>query len=260
MYQILATMLITALIPIGGLFYIGIYKAREDWTANIHQTLVAGTESLSQRIDEWAAMNLRILEQNSKVPDMQSMEASRQNPVLKTISDSYQWIYLAFTIRPDGENIGRSDGDSTKFYGDREYFKQVMEGKEIGQQVLMGKTSGKPAFILAKPLTTGGSERAGVIAVAMTLEDLSATVTKSKIGQTGYAILVDDKNRLIAHGQGAVANELQDMSGHPVLSLAGAPGPENFVFDYEGKKNRGLLLDHHVGLEAHSPAGRRGSL
>jgi len=35
LYQILVTMCIIAIIPIGGLWYISIYKLRQDWTTNI---------------------------------------------------------------------------------------------------------------------------------------------------------------------------------------------------------------------------------
>lgn len=246
-YQILITMLITAMIPIGGLWYISIYKARVDWTANIYQGLVANTENLSQRVDEWAAMNLRVLEQNSLAADMQSMEGPRQSQVLKTITDTYKWIYLAFTVGPDGNNIGRSDGGAPTFYGDRDYFKDVMAGKETGQQVLMGKTSGKPAFILSKPIGKNGDKPAGVIAIAMTLEELSATVTKTRIGKTGFAILVDEQNRLIAHGKGEIENKLQDMSAHPLVATGVKLGTDNFAFDYEGKKVVGYSAVTNIG-------------
>ena len=235
-YQLLATMLLVAMIPIGGLWYIGIHKAKQEWSKTIYQNLEANTNSLAGRVDEWAAMNLRILQQNSLLADMQSMEGPSQSRVLKTISDTYSWIYLAFTVRPDGENAGRSDGGDPKYYGDRDYFKQVMAGKEVGQQVLMGKTSGKPAFILARSIGAEGSTPAGVIAIAMTLEDLSATVTKTRIGKTGFAILVDEQNRLIAHGQGAIDNKLQDMGSHPVLAAGTAPGEASFTYTYEGRE------------------------
>jgi methyl-accepting chemotaxis protein len=64
---------------------------------------------------------------------------------------------------PDGENLGRSDGKSVKYYGDRDYFKQVLAGKTVGQQVLPGKTSGKPAFILAKPIAAEGEKILGLL-------------------------------------------------------------------------------------------------
>ncbi len=236
LYQILVTMLLIALIPLGGLWYISIYKSNQEWTANIFQNLLGNTEHLSQSVDEWTSMNLRLLEQNGASPAILGMDAKAQDPVLKSITTSYEWVYLAFTILPDGQNIGRSDGNPPTFYGDREYFQQVLGGKVIGQQVLMGKTSGKPAFILAKPIKGDGAKNLGVIAIAMTLEELSKTITKTRIGETGFAILLDDKNRLIAHGKGAVASELQDFSAHPVLKMGNRFDHDSIAFVEDGKK------------------------
>jgi methyl-accepting chemotaxis protein len=236
LYQILATMCVIALIPIGGLWYISIYKSKYDWTTNILQNLMNTTTSLTRSVDDWTAMNLRVLKQNAGTPDMLSMESGKQDPVLKTMADTYEWVYLAFTILPNGQNLGRSDGKPQIFYGDRQYFKQVLSGKPLGQQVLLGKTSGKPAFILAKPVTGGQSRILGVIAIAMSLEDLSNTITKSRIGETGFAILLDENNRLIAHGNGDISSELQDFSSHPVLRQRHIFDRNSFVFEEDGKK------------------------
>ena len=235
-YQILITMLVIALIPLGGLWYIGIHKARQQWTANIYRNLVENTEHLTRSVDDWTNMNLRLLEQNAALPAILGMDSNAQNPVLKAVSNTYEWIYLAFTILPDGQNLGRSDGKPVTYYGDREYFKQVLGGKPVGQQVLLGKTSNKPAFILAKPIKGEGAKSLGVIAIAMTLEDLSKTITKTRIGETGYAILLDDTNRLIAHGQGEVSSELQDFGSHPVLSQRNRFDHDSFVFEDNGRK------------------------
>ncbi|MGB3210868.1 MAG: cache and HAMP domain-containing protein [Desulforhopalus sp.] len=236
LYQILATMCVIALIPIGGLWYISIYKSREDWTTNILQNLTDNTESLARSVDDWTAMNLRVLEQNAGTPDILAMESEVQNPVLKSMADTYGWVYLAFTILPNGQNLGRSDGKPQTYYGDRDYFKQVLSGKPVGQQVLLGKTSGKPAFILAKPIKAEGAKILGAIAIAMTLEDLSQTITKTKIGQTGFAVLLDENNRLIAHGDGKVTSELQDLSSHPALKQRNRFDRNSFVFEENGKK------------------------
>jgi methyl-accepting chemotaxis protein len=236
LYQILVTMFIIALIPLSGLWYISIYKSRIDWTANIRQNLIANTEALTLSIDEWTSMNLRVLKQNAEIPSILSMDSDFQNPVLRTMTQTYSWVYLAFTVLPDGQNLGRSDGKPPKYYGDRNYFKQVIEGKDVGQQVLLGKTSGKPAFVLSKPIKDEDSKTIGVIAIAMSLEDLSKTVTKTKIGQTGFAILLDAKNRLIAHGKGEVASELQDFSFHPALKPQYKSREKTIIF--EGKDGK----------------------
>lgn len=125
-YQILITMLVVALVPLGGLWYISIHKSKQEWTTNISQNLVNNTEHLTRSVDEWTATNLRLLEQNSSTPAILGMQAAAQNPVLKSITDVYQWIYLAFTVLPDGQNLGRSDGKALTYYGDREYVKQVL--------------------------------------------------------------------------------------------------------------------------------------
>ena len=247
LYQILVTMCIIALIPLGGLWYISIYKSRQDWTANIFHSLVTTTEALSRSVDEWTTMNLRVLEQNGVTPAIRSMNGELQNPVLKTISDTYDWVYLAFTILPNGKNLGRSDGKPVKYYGDRNYFKQVIAGRSVGQQVLLGKTSGKPALVLAKPIIGEQREKLGVIAIAMTLEDLSKTVTKTKIGKTGFAILLDENYRLIAHGKGAVTAELQDYSHHPALRQRNMFDQNSFVFENNGHKIVSYTMETRQG-------------
>ena len=235
-YQILITMLVLSIIPLGGLWYIGIYKSKQDWRASIFQTLSRNTEALAHRVDDWTSMNLKVLEQNADIPPIKGMDALSQNPVLKTITDTYNWVYLAFTIEPDGRNVGRSDGKPVKFYGDRNYFRQVMDGEDIGQQVLLGKTSGKPAFVLSKPIKSYGNKIAGVIAIAMSLEDLSDTITKTRIGKTGFAILLDENDRLIAHGRGEIANGLQNMSNHPAIDTLKQIDKNAFSFEENGKK------------------------
>jgi methyl-accepting chemotaxis protein len=235
-YQILLTMCIVALIPIGGLWYNSVYKARQNWQVTVSETLSYSTTSLTQSVDDWTTANLKVLEQNSKTPAMRSMDSKHQDPVLQTISNSYSWIYLAFTVLPNGENIGRSDGKATRFYGDRDYFKQIIDGKEVGQQLLLGKTSKKPAFILSKPVKDQKAQLLGVIALAMTLEDLSKTVTKTKIGKTGYAILLDENNRLIASGDGKISSTLQDFSSHPALQEKNRSRLDSLIYVDQGKQ------------------------
>lgn len=235
-YQILIAMFIVALIPIGGLWYNSVYLAKQNWEANISQQLQSNAQSLSQSVDDWTNMNLKILEQNSQTPAILSMEAAAQNPVLKTISDKYNWIYLAFTILPDGQNLGRSDGKVARSYGDREYFKQVTGGSDVGQQVLLGKTSKKPAFILSEPIRDKNSNLIGVIAIAMTLEDLSNTITKNKLGATGFATLLDEKDRLIASGDNNIAFTLQDYSAHPAITDKPSSSTDTYTFTDKGRE------------------------
>lgn len=235
-HKILLATVAVALIPLAGLLYISGYQLQHDWRLNVHQSLRLTAEGLTARANGWTEMNLRALRENAALPDLVSMDGGRQRPVLKAIQLAYDWSYLVFTVRPDGQNTARSDENPLVFYGDRGYFKQVIGGQPLGQEVLIGRTTGKPALILAAPVRDADGHTAGVLALAMHLVDVSQAVVGTRIGSTGYAILVDDKSRVIAHGRPEkVSQALQDLSSHPALRMKES-AQEPVVFEEGGSR------------------------
>jgi methyl-accepting chemotaxis protein len=233
--KILLTMLLVALIPFGSLWYINYDQSKETWEDKTALTLNNTTTSLANKIDAWMDMNLRVLRQNASLDAILSMNAAQQNPVLKTIGASYQWSYLVFTIGLDGQNIGRSDDKPVIQYGDRVYFKDVMAGKPMGHEVIMSRTTGKPALVISTPITDADRTKRGVIAMGMHLDDISKATTNIRIGQTGFAILLDENGKAIAHGKSGFLREaLQDLSKHPALSHPEAT--KKFAVYQEGDK------------------------
>jgi len=73
-----------------------------------------------------------------------------------------------------------------------------MAGKSMAWQTLVGKTSKKPALVLAVPIVANGQQR-GVLAAAMTTDTISKSVATWKSGNTGFAFLVDEGDKVIAH-------------------------------------------------------------
>jgi methyl-accepting chemotaxis protein len=230
-HKLLVTLLFVSLVPLCALWYLGQASAKRDLNANIAQNLVSTANTIATGINAWDDTNVRALRQASRMSDIISMQADRQNPILTTIGTSYEWSYLLFTVAPDGANIGRNDGGSLTNYGDRAYFKDVAAGSELGRQVVIGKSSGTPALILAAPVRNESRDLVGVIAMAMHLTDVSQTVANARIGKTGRAILLDGANKVIAHGAtGKVKTALQDFSGHPALKAEGIyEGPALFM-------------------------------
>lgn len=233
--RILFTMILVALIPLGGLVYISGYQQQADWQQNVNRQLELTARGLATRVNGWIDTNLRALRENASLPDIVSMSTERQKPVLKVMQSAYEWSYLVFTAAPDGKNIGRSDDNPLTYYGDRNYFLQVLSGAQSGQEVLIGRTSGKPALILAAPIRSAPDKVDGVIALAMHLVDVSEAVVGTKIGETGYAILVDERNKAIAHGRPQqVSQALQDLSAHPALATVGSG--QAVVFEENGRR------------------------
>lgn len=237
-HKILLTMIVVALIPLAGLLYISGYQLEQDWHRNVELRLTLTADGLVGKVNGWVDTNLRVLRENAALSDTVSMDATRQQPILRAIQNTYEWAYLVFTVGRDGQNVGRSDDEPPQKYqyGDRSYFKQVIEGKPVGQEVVIGKTSQKPALILAGPVRGAGDSVEGVMALAMQLVDVSQVIVGAKIGETGFAILVDEKNKVIAHGRPQrITQQLQDLSAHPALSAREAT-PGLMVYEEEGKR------------------------
>ncbi len=153
--------------------------------------------SIAKHIDEWLDKNLRVLRLLANTDDIISMKRLRQERLLKTMEKEYPWLYLSFTTDIGGMNIARSDGKPLKNYSDRQYYKDIIAGKAVAWETLIGKTSQKPSLCLAVPIKNH-NKIVGVMASAMTINAISRQLLTWDGGDTGYALLVDGKGTVIA--------------------------------------------------------------
>lgn len=233
-HKLLLAMLLVAAIPLAGLLY-SITKAQAYWHETVSLDLQQVSGALVKQVDDWVDKNKRALGSAALLPDIASLDGDRQKPVLDAMLDTLEWSYLTFTTGVDGRNIGRSDGKPPKYYGDRDYFKQVRRGRPFGYQVLIGKTSGKPALVIATEIEGRDGQMIGTIALAAHLTEVSKAVAGVKIGETGFATLLDRRGKVIAdgksQGRGAV---LRNLSDHPAMTRGNIE--RGTTFEADGKQ------------------------
>lgn len=246
-HKLLATMLLVALLPLGGVWYVSRENAIRDWNSNIEIQLSSMTNGLVDQVDNWIDLNQRLMQQNAQTDAIQSIEKMQQEPVLRTIKKTYEWVNLAFTIDRQGNNIGRSDNGPPNPPDTRPFYRSVMEGAPLGHQVVMGITSGKPALILGAPIHGKNQDIIGVIAMGVTLEKLSNTITTKKIGKTGFAFLLDEQGKVIAHPKIDLSQERQDFSQHPAFLAASGKDNASFVYSEDGRKIIAYTQKTHMG-------------
>jgi methyl-accepting chemotaxis protein len=222
--KLLLTMLVVTLIPLGAIWYLDYRAESESLAGQIEQRLSSQADTMAGYVDAWVDMNVRMLRQNAAIEDMSSMDALRQKPLLRAIVAEYKWVYLAFTIAPDGNNIGRNDEEAPRFYGDRGYFKQAIEGRQVGQEVIISRTTGQPAAILAVPVWKL-DQVVGVLAAGTSVSEVSSTITNAKIGQTGFVFLVDEQGKVIAHPRAR-----ESLKAHPAVAALGGEPKKQVVF------------------------------
>ncbi|MCV2370728.1 cache domain-containing protein [Roseateles oligotrophus] len=256
-------LLVLGLVFLIGLWSVGSSRTEETFTDDIGLRLIAASNVIATRIADWDDTNIRVLNQVVRLPDMVSMEGPRQVPLLKSISDSYDWIFLSLTTTPTGENVARNDGQPLRPYDDRAWFQSVIGGAPFARQLLISKTTGKPALVLARPIRDGAGRLIGVVCISMFLTEISKAISTAKIGETGYAVLLDEKNMVIAHGNPAnVRAALEDFGDHPALAAVGADArpavyslADKKVVAFARKRPQGWsLLVEQDYQEAFSPA------
>ena len=246
--KIIIVMLMISLGPLGIFFTTTLQETNQRIRANTEALMKQTAIGLNNEVDQWLDKNLRVLKTAASIPAVVSMDADRQEEVLKAIQAEYPWIYLAFTVGPDGMNLARGDGKALRDYSDRQYYKDIIGGKELTWQTLIGKTSKKPALVIAVPIRSGDTIL-GVMAAAMTTDTISQSVAAWKQGATGFAFLVDEKGKVVAHQIKEYVIKERNLSKDPLVSaFTKARTPRAMEFkNQKGQDSIGYIIGNQYG-------------
>jgi methyl-accepting chemotaxis protein len=215
--KIITVMLMVSLLPFAVFWRITLRETNESIRADTEALMAQTALGLGNQVDDWINNNVSILRLAAKLPEIISMVEQQQKPILETIQKQYPWMYLVFTVGVDGMNVARSDDVPLKDYSDREYYKSIMMGKNLSWQTLIGKTSQKPALVLAVPIKSA-NQTVGVMAAAMTVDDISKNIATWKKGETGYAFLVDEKGYVVSHPDKQYVATRKNLDSHPLIA------------------------------------------
>jgi len=210
-------MLLISILPFAVFWFIT-FRETSARIRNDSEALMAQTaKGLVDQMDGWINANFAVLRTAAKLPDTLSMNRDRQEPVLKAISREYPWMYLVFTVGPNGMNIARSDGEPLVSYADRQYVKDVLAGRALSWQTVIGRTSNVPALVIGVPIKED-NRVIGVMAAAMTVNELSKHIANWKKGQTGSAFLLDEKGFVVSHPNRQMVQKRENLDKHPLIA------------------------------------------
>ena len=215
--KLVILMLFVSLVPLAVFWGVTFKEGTKQVEADTELLMSQITEGLGNQIEEWLDKNARVLKAGARLPEIVSMDRTRQEPVLKAVQQEYPWMYLVFTVGLNGMNVARNDGKPLVSYADRDYYKEVIGGKPLAWQTLIGRTSNVPALVLAVPIRSG-DKVVGILAAAMTTEEVSKSVATWKRGNTGFAFLVDEKGKVVAHQLNQYVVSEKNLSAHPLVA------------------------------------------
>ncbi|MBE0670319.1 MAG: GAF domain-containing protein [Anaerolineales bacterium] len=210
-------MLVTIPLLIGVTLYISNRAGKELEAQTLHN-LQQNNQSLGTNVSTWLELNVRSVQEMSMLPDITSMDASRQKPNLQIIASAHPNLFLVQTTDINGKNVARNDNAELNDYHDRAWFLEAKGGAPVAYEVLISRTIGKPALNIAAPIYNGAGKFVGVASMVSELNEISKEVLKNEDNQ-GITYIVDANNRVVAHPDSTYTEgELRDLSNYPPVA------------------------------------------
>lgn len=230
------TLVIAIPILLGIVTFLTLRSAKVIETQSV-ETLRVTNELLARSVQEWLNYNVKALQQLVMQPEIQGMDPGVQAPVLKAMDAVYAHIYLVSTTDLTGMNVARSDGAALADYSDRAWFQEVRNGAPLAYQVVIGRTSGKPALIISMPIQDSAGKLVGVGMFAANLDQLSGEVPVTRLGNTGVMYVVDAEDRIIAHPDPAYSEAIVSIHDTLLAQKLRAGQEKQFIYgDAEGRE------------------------
>jgi methyl-accepting chemotaxis protein len=175
--------------------------------STIEQQLVQITDLTAESINT----NLMDNEESLQIAAQNSMLAwaLTQTDNEQILNDSYDYVLALkkkmpelesiFVVDLQGNALITNDGIKTGLnIADRDYFKQAVSGKAAISEILTSKLSNKPVVAIAEPIYLN-EQMVGVLGASINFETLSSHAAEIKIGENGYAYMIDRNGVFIYH-------------------------------------------------------------
>lgn len=214
--------------------------------------------TLATNVSTWLELHVRTLKSMALLPDITSMDAVQQRPTLLAFAKTYPNLYLIHTTNLNGWNVARNDGAEITNYKDRVWFQGAAAGAPITFEVLIGRTTGRPALAMSTPIRDVNGQIMGVVSIVSHLDEISQEVIGVENEEFhNFVYIIDADNRVVAHPDPTYTEgELRDLSNYaPVVALRqGTKGLLKFTDD-EGTAWRAYVrtLDNGWGIIAQRP-------
>lgn len=218
--RLLIALLLVALLPLTAFWQLERQRMINNGEVEARQRLQLFADRAVQRVDDWIRLNLSVLQLAAGEAAMRSMNARLQRRAIGSLSAQLPWAYLIHTVNLTGWNVARSDGRPPNWYGDRQYFRELLVGRPYGVEIQIGRTSHLPALLLAVPIRARDGKLEGMLIEAATLDHVTQAVTSARLGRTGHAFLMTHRGLLIADRGVAMLSRLRNFRSRPAYAAA----------------------------------------
>ncbi len=203
------------LIPILGIVVIGItaiqwvsyVKSRQILEDEIFEGIRRNAITSAIRLDDWISNRTADVKNWSRnniyLETLLGSDTAKKNAnqILSYKIQDYPYYDSVDLVNDKGIVVASSNPKNIGVdVHDRAYFHSAMEGKTVVSDLLITKTSKRPAIVIAVPVKNEGITYLGILIGVMKLDFLDEKIVAPiKIGKSGYAAVMAKDGLLIAH-------------------------------------------------------------
>jgi methyl-accepting chemotaxis protein len=206
--QILLPTLIAVVIGMSIATLVSYRTSKNALQSSIKEQMQQLTAGLSKQIDNWIADLSSDIQTLSMRKDIRSSlvktdktASTEANRILREVAAEYGLYEFLAVVGRNGIVVAASDESlvGELNIADRNYFHSSLDGQPTISEAIKSKVSGEPAFVIATPIETGGKVQGVCIGVVNLTFFAKEFIKPVKIGNKGYAYLVDGKGRFLSH-------------------------------------------------------------
>lgn len=190
---VVLSILVVSMCILGGLNY---WRAKGIITENITEGMRVSADSNAKDIGSWLEMRKSELSMLAALPTIQNGVPEEIAPVLKSVAKANDTYLLISYVTPQGVAY-TSNGDKLQV-AERDYFKEAIAGRTFISDPMVGKSTGRPLTVVAIPVKKDGKV-SGMVYGAIDMGTIEKKAEDIKLGETGYAFMVQEDGLRIVH-------------------------------------------------------------
>lgn len=174
-------------------------------------------------------------------PDSVAEQVQKLRMAMKEMYADLGTQYLGiFVTDPAGKLYTGERSDGSEYKGSdvssRDYFITAKEtGKAAVGDLVVSKSTGELILVVCAPIFSDAKEFLGIFGMPINASTLTDIVNRRKVGNTGYAFMVNEKGIIIAHPKAEHLlkldiSKLKGMESIAQAMVAGKVGVESYIF------------------------------
>ncbi|MFZ7103714.1 MAG: methyl-accepting chemotaxis protein [Peptococcaceae bacterium] len=177
---------------------------------NVYEANLKVAENFDKQINTLIENSISYMRLLSHLPQVKEMDPAVMNAPLQDAVGDYGLISQIYVMDKTGMQIYKTSG-SLGDRSDRDYFQKAIQGEENFSDVIVSRSTSESIIVIAIPVKNG-DDTVGVVGASLDLTVLSKYMREVKLGEDGYAFIVEGNGKIIAHPDNQKVFEMEDVS------------------------------------------------